>query len=811
MPRNDNELSASPVEIGLLRQRCDPGEFAFETTADLEDLDIAVGQSRALTALEFGARMQGSGYNLYVLGPAGSDNHRTVQDFLGRHTESLPPPSDWCYLNNFSESREPIALRLRAGRGVELRNDMIRLVEELSDAIPAAFESEHYRNRVAEINQEFEDRHKSALEGLQERAKQHDMALVQTPHGFAIAPTRHGKLLADEKFEGFSEKEKRKTNAALEEMSEQLRIHLQRLPEWQKEHRERIKSLNREFTEIASGRLIDQIEEKYETVELLKDYFKAVREDVLEHARGFHRSETQDMPGMNSLTGNAPLNRYQVNVIVDHSGQTTAPVVYENNPSFQNLLGKVEHSAQLGALVTDFTMIRPGALHKANNGFLILDADQVLTQPFAWSALKRALYSRQLRIESLGQMTSLISTVSLEPEPIPLDTKIILIGDRLIYYLLCQLDPDFGELFKVAADFEDRVDRSTENVKLYARLIATIARREQLLPLSKQAVARVIEHCARLAGDAAKLTARLRDLTDLLRETNYCASQAQTGVSSDAHVDAAIAAQAQRNDRVREQTQEQIRRNNILIDTEGSVVAQVNGLSVLQLGGFSFGQPSRITATVRIGTGGIVDIERETELGGPIHSKAVLIVSSYLSSRYATDVPLSLSASLVFEQSYGGVEGDSASVAEICALLSALSGVPIKQCYAVTGSINQHGNVQVIGGVNEKIEGFFDICKQRGLSGDQGVLIPADNVKHLMLNDDVLEAAAAGEFSVRAIRTVDQAISVLTGIPAGERGADGLFPEDSVNALVEQRLRELASLRRSYSGTGGTDKLAQSP
>jgi lon-related putative ATP-dependent protease len=455
----------------------------------------------------------------------------------------------------------------------------------------------------------------------------------------------------------------------------------------------------------------------------------------------------------------------------------------------------------MGALLTDFNLIKPGALHKANGGYLVLDIRKVLLQPYAWEGLKRALQAGQIRIESVGQMLSLISTVSLEPEPIPLDVKVALFGDRLLYYLLWQLDPDFGELFKVEADFEEQMDRNGENQLLYAQLISTLARKEELRPFDRGAVARVIEHSARMVGDAEKLSTQMRNITDLLREADYWAEEAGNGVVTAAEVQRAIDAQIYRSDRLRERVQEAILRETILIDTEGEEISQVNGLSVIQLGNFSFGRPTRITARVRLGKGEVVDIEREVELGGPIHSKGVLILSGFLGARYAGERPLSLSASLVFEQSYGGVEGDSASSAELYALLSAIAEVPIKQSMAVTGSVNQHGQVQAIGGVNEKIEGFFDVCKARGLTGEQGVLIPVSNVKHLMLRQDVVKAVDAGQFHIYPVEMVDQGIEILTGVPAGERDEEGNYPEGSINRLVETRLAELAEKRAEFTKT----------
>ncbi|HEY8521928.1 MAG TPA: ATP-binding protein [Gammaproteobacteria bacterium] len=793
----------APLDAVSLYRRCDPALVPFATTAEVGGAVDSVGQARALDALAFGVRTQAFGYNLFVLGPSGSGRHEITRDFLEREAAKRPPPPDWCYLHNFEEERKPIAVRLPAGLGAELRADMARLVEELRGAIPAAFESEQYRAALGDINQEFDDRARASVEKLQQEAQARELSVLQTPQGFAIAPMRGGEVLGKEEYDRLPEEDKRRTDEAIAQLSALLREHLETLPKLQKERRDRIKALNRQVTERAAAQPIGQLEQKYRDFPTLLRYFAAVREDVLENARDFQPPEAQPpqmlgLPGMLvGAGGPRALTRYEVNVLVGHTADGHPPVVYETHPTLPNLLGRIDHLAQFGALVTDFTMIRPGALHRAYGGYLILDADRVLTEPYAWSALKRALYAREIRIESLGQLLSLVSTVSLEPEPIPLDVKVILVGERRIYYLLCALDPDFPQLFRVAADFEDRVDRSDENTAQYALLIAGMAREEGLRPLDREAVARVIEHAARLLGDSEKLTTRLRDVRDLLHEADYWAAAESSDTIRAAHVRRAVESQTRRADRVRSEIQEEIQRNTILIDTSGARVGQINGLSVRELGGFVFGHPVRITANVRLGDGKIVDIERETELGGPIHSKGVLILSSYLTARYAIDKPLSFAASLVFEQSYGGVEGDSASVAETCALLSALAELPISQSFAVTGSVNQHGQVQVIGGVNEKIEGFFDVCNRRGLTGDQGVLIPRDNVKHLMLRDDVVEAVRAGRFAIYPIAHVDEAIALLTGVPAGERDAEGNFPADTVNFRVEQKLRKLADLRQA--------------
>jgi len=810
MAKNTRLKPAAPERLPAeaLYRPCDPGSLGFETTAELDDPGLAVGQDRAMEALDFGVRIRKQGFNVFVLGPPGSLRHAIVEEFLRERAPKAPESPDWCYVFNFDEERKPLALRLPAGHGAALRQDMQRLVNELREAIPAAFESEHYRNSIAEIDQEFEDRHRAALEALQQDARRQNVSLVRTPHGFAIAPIRDGELLNDEQFEKLPPDEQERTRQAMSAVSDRLRQHIERLPQWHKERRERIKSLNREITNAAADPAIRELEAKYAELPRVVAHLRRVREDVLENAHLFRPDEPPMGPilppmappvARPALTQDAALRRYAVNVVVDHEHDGQAPIVYEQHPSLANLVGRIEHTAQFGALVTDFTMIRPGALHRANGGYLILDAERVLSEPLAWTALKRALFAKEIRIETAGEMLSLVSTVTLEPQPIPLDLKIVLIGERMIYYLLCELDADFADLFKVAADFESRIDRNDRNTQLYGRLIAALARRDDLLPLDAGAVARVIEHSARLLGDSEKLTTRIRDIADLLHEASYWAERDGQTIIERRHVQTAIDAQVRRLDRLREEFQEEIERNDLLIDTSGEKIGQINGLSVFGLGGFHFGQPTRITANVRIGDGQVVDIEREIELGGAIHSKGVLILSAYLGARYAAETPLSVNASLVFEQSYGGVEGDSASVAETCALLSALAELPIKQSLAVTGSVNQHGQVQVIGGVNEKIEGFFDTCKRRGLTGEHGVLIPKDNVKHLMLREDIVEAVRANLFHVYPISTVDDAISLMTGIPAGVRNARGRFPVGTVNHRVEQRLQEFAAKREEMS------------
>ena len=805
-----------PLEAAALYQRCDPMQFVFETTADLEDLTGVIGQDRAVEAVRFGIGMSRQGYNLFALGPEGTGKYSVVRRYLERQAAGQPPPSDWCYVSNFVEAYKPRILQLPAGGGSRFRRDMEHLVEELRTAIPATFESENYRQRRQDIEEEFRERQDKVLTELQRQAQERGLALIRTPMGLAFAPTREGEVISPEEFQKLPPAEQERVQADVSALQEALQKSLSQLPQWDRERRAKLKELNQEVGMFAVGHLIEELRQMYLDLPAVLAYLTSVQQDVIDNLDEFlgitdtpPAAPTEASPPRPPITASF-FRRYQVNVIVDHSGATGAPVIYEDHPTVQNLVGRIEHMAHMGTLVTDFNLIKAGALHRANGGYLILDARRVLLQPFAWDELKRALRSREIRIEVLGQTLSLVSTVSLEPAPIPLDVKVILLGERMLYYSLYEADPDFGELFKVAADFEDQMDRTADNHLLYARMIGTIARQEGLRPLDRTAVARVIEQSARLAGDAEKLSTHMHSIADLLREADYWAGEAQHHVIAATDVQRAIDAQIRRLDRVRERTQEEIQRGTILIDTQGAAVGQVNGLSVLSMGQFAFGRPSRITARVRLGRGEVVDIEREVALGGPIHSKGVLILSAYLGARYAADRPLSLSASLVFEQSYSGVEGDSASSAELYALLSALADLPVKQGLAVTGSVNQRGQVQPIGGVNEKIEGFFDTCRAQGLTGEQGVLIPASNVKHLMLRHDVVAAVAAGQFQVYAVETIDQGIEILTGVLAAERDASGEFPVGSVNQRVEARLLTLADKRLAYGaperGSAGDER-----
>lgn len=795
-----------PLDPEALYKACDPSQFSFETTSDINGEHEIIGQNRAVEAVRFGMGMEHAGYNIYAMGPAGTGKRTLLERFFKERAKQEPAPSDWCYVYNFDTEYRPKVIRLPSGKGMEFRDDMDRLVEQLRTSLVTAFESDEYRSRRQLIGQELQEAQEEAFERLQKKAKDMGIALMRTPAGLILAPLKNGEALSPEEFQNLPEEERKAVEANIESLQTELKELLQEVPKLQRELQEKVKELDREIINFAVGGIVDELQAKYAEFPDIVSHLDELEKDVVENASSFLSLDSSSDGGPENIMaviaararaeGQAALRRYKVNLIVDHRGEQGAPVVYENNPTYQNLIGRVEYSAQMGALVTDFSLIKGGALHQANGGYLILDARKLLQQPYAYEALKRALQSGQIKIESIAQMLSLISTISLEPEPIPLDVKVALVGDRTLYYLLSQYDPDFVELFKVQADFENEMDRDGKNQVEYARLIANMVHENNLRPFDRTAVARVIEHSARLSGDAEKLTTQVREIANLLREASYWSSENGNSTVTAEDVQRAIDAQNYRAGRLRESIQETILREIFLIDTSGEKVGQVNGLSVIQLGQSSFGRPSRITARVRLGRGEVVDIEREVDLSGPIHSKGVLILSSFLGARYARERPLSLSASLVFEQSYSGVDGDSASSAELYALLSAIADVPIKQALAVTGSVNQHGGVQAIGGVNEKIEGFFDICRARGLTGEQGVLIPSANVKHLMLRRDVIEAVRAGKFKIFAIDHVDQGIELLTGMPAGEPDENGQYPPDTINGRVQKRLEELAEKRR---------------
>ncbi|PXX89598.1 ATP-dependent protease [Marinobacter vulgaris] len=788
----------SPLTPEQVYRRCPIDQLDFETTDSLEDLELPCGQERMLRALEFGASMKADGFNLFVLGPAGAGKHELVERFLANYTERQPVPSDWCHVHNFEFPDRPRALRLAAGEGRQFKKDMNDLAAELRTAIPATFESEEYQARLQELQEEMTKRQHQGLFEIQKEANANNIAMITTPAGFTFAPMRNGEVVDPEDYKKFSDEEKALVESKIEELQKKLQQTIQQFPRLGKEARERIHALNEEMVQLTLGGPIGELREKWRHNPAVVDYLDAIREDVVEHAEAFQDGENGPPSGL--------LARYKVNLLVDNAETTGAPVIYEDLPNHQHLAGQIEHRARQGTLYTDFTLIKGGSVHRANGGYLIIDAGRILGQPMAWESLKRILFSGEIRIESLERLYGLASTISLQPEPIPVSVKVVLLGDRMLYYLLAHYDPDFLDLFKVEADFEDDLNRDDDSYGLYARMIATMARQLKCRPLSREAVARLIEQASRLAADQRKLTAHDRALRDLISEADHWADRAGIVAIEADHMQQAIDEREFRASRIRDRSREQITRGIVMIATEGETVGQVNGLSVLRLGASMFGQPTRITATARPGKAQVVDIEREAKLGGPIHSKAVMILSRFLASQYAGDGELSLSASLAFEQSYGGVEGDSASVAETCVLLSAISRLPLRQSIAVTGSMNQHGEVQAVGGVNEKIEGFFDTCREAGKVHGQGVILPASNVEHLMLNQAVRKAITDGDFSIYPVSQINQAIEILTGMEAGEPDENGEFPEASFNRVVANRLSRFAEVsKKPEDGEGGSD------
>lgn len=776
-------------------------DFAAKTAA-VEDVVELPGQERAAESIHFGIGIRRPGYNLFVLGPHGAGRTTLVTSLLQAHAATQAPPSDCCYVQNFEDASRPALLMLPAGTGIALRDDVEHLTEELRSAVPAVFESEPYRKQRQAIENQLKVRREALIAEMRRRAEERGFALVEAPTGFLFVPKRGEELVDHDAFHALPEDERQRLKNEMELLGQELTEASRQVPVWESEARTQIRALDREMTSGAIAHPIDALRAKYRELPQVVKYLDALQRDVTDHANEFlqHGEEVSALLSMldDDHARQRFFRRYLVNVLVSHAGANGAPVIVEENPTQPHLIGQIDYQAHLGALVTDFNLIKAGALHRANGGYLVLDARKVLLQPFAWETLKRALATSCVRIESLAAMLGLATTSTLNPEPVPLDLKVVLIGDRLLYFLLSLLDPEFEDLFKVAAELDDRMDRSPEQQEAVTRMIAGIGRREKLLPFDPSTIARVLEQCARWSGHAQKLSTHVARLADLLREADYWARDAKRDTVKGEDVDRAVERAIHRLALLSERLIEEIGLGTLLIDTNGARVGVVNAISVFPFGNLLFGHPMRITATVSPGAGEVVDIERETKLGGPLHSKGMLILAGFIAGRYASEFPLSMSARVVFEQSYGEVEGDSASSAELYALLSAISGVPLRLSFAVTGSVNQLGEVQPIGAVNEKIEGFFDVCRKRGLSGTQGVIIPRGNVQHLMLRRDVVEAVRAGQFHIHAVATIDEGLEVLTGLEAGALDGSGDYPPATVNSLVKVRLATMAHLRLAY-------------
>lgn len=795
-------MAITKLTSDQLYRKCDPSKFDFNTTADLEERLSALGQDRAIHAVELGIHIKSRGYNLFCLGPEGTGKTSLVKRILEKEAKNRKTPDDWAYVYNFDEPYKPTAMSFPAGQAAEFAKDVDELLDELADSLPEIIEFEEYKAALGIIRQKYKAKKEEYINVLQKKAKGKRVSLLHMQMGLVVAPMKDGEVLSPDAFEQLPEEEKKLVMDDLNAMQEEIENATQDLPRWEEKQKREITVLREKFVRSAVKDPIDALRKKYKSQQPSR-FLKQIQDNIMDNIDDFVPTDSDKQAAANGADED-PLQqllskmkqpeedkfaKFKVNVIVKNVPNSGAPIITVDYPTQGNLVGKVERIQQYGALLTDFTLIKAGALHQANGGFLLLDARKVLEQPFAWDSLKRAIASKRVKIESPTEETS-FTTISLDPEPIPLDIKVVLTGDFEIYELLSERDPDFRDFFKVEADFGMIMDRNAENEVEYAKLIGSLSKKKQLRSLNRQAVARVIEYASRLADDAGKLTAHISSIGDLLREADYWARVSNSKQIGKNHIDQAIEAQIYRSDRIKKAMLEEIDKGTILMDVKGERVGQINGLVVYDFSRYSFGKPARITTQVRIGKGDFVDIEREISMSGPIHTKGVLILKSLISNRFAKHSPLSLSASIVFEQSYGGVDGDSASSTEYYCLLSAISNLPIKQSIAVTGSINQFGEIQPIGGVNEKIEGFFDVCAHDGLTGKQGVIIPRTNVDNLMLRADIVQAVEEGRFTIYAIDTVDDGVEILTGVKAGKPDNKGNYPKGTVNYLVEENLRQ---------------------
>jgi lon-related putative ATP-dependent protease len=796
-PRPRRGVELAPEE---LRRRVDPASLGFSTTAEVEPLSGTIGQPRALEAIEYGLEVETAGFNLFLAGAPGSGRLSTVLDYLHAFSRERPRPDDWVYVHDFADPGRPTSIHLPAGRGGRLARDMQAFVAAARREIPRAFESEDYARRQREIVVAIGRRRDELAEDLRDFARAHGSALDITPAGVVTVPLRDGRPLTKEQFEVLPAEERERVTEASREIQARTAAFLHQLHQLEKETGDRVRELERDVALFATGRLFLELRERYAGEAKVLAYLDAVRDDVLGHVDDFG-AEAEERPTLPGASPADRLSRYAVNVFVDNAETAGAPVVLERNPSYYNLIGRVEYRPAFGAAVTDFREIKPGALHRANGGFLVLEVEELVRHPFAWQALKRALRTREVRIENLAEELSPVPSATLRPEPVPLDVKVVLIGSPHVHHLLYALDEDFPELFKVKAEFAPDMPWSRRNERSYAAFVSRWVRESGLRHFDARAVARLIEHGARLRESQRRLSTRLIEISDLVSEASFCAGKAGHDVVQAADVEEAVARRDRRSDLVEERTRELIDERTLVIHTAGRRVGELNGLSVARVGDHAFGRPTRVTARVSAGRAGVASIEREVDLSGPIHSKGVLILSGYLAGTYGRDFPPALSATLTFEQSYDEVEGDSASSTELYVLLSALSGLPLDQGIAVTGSVNQHGEIQAVGGVTHKIEGFFATCRARGrgLTGTQGVIIPRSNVRDLMLADEVVEAVREGRFHVWAVGHVDEGLELLTGRRAGRRGSRGAYPPDSVHGLVEARLREFAERLRAFA------------
>ncbi|HII95812.1 MAG TPA: AAA family ATPase [Candidatus Methanofastidiosum sp.] len=776
----------------MIRRTFDKNKLKCKSSQEVSPLEDIVGQDRALKALKFGLEIKEKGFNIFVAGFPGTGKMTAVKSFLDKLAEDQTVPSDWCYVNNFLEPYEPKVIRLNAGQGRVFHKDMTNFLNEAKINLPKAFESEDFALKREATIQKIDAERNRIFSELNRKAEKEGLIVQSTPMGFIFVPIVSGRPMTEEEFIALNPETKDDIQKKRDKLNSELRLVFRQLKELDSKTFEEIKELNKEVALFTMGHLVDDLNKKYSDYPDIINYLKEVQEDILENLALFYKPNVPQAPVQAPWAEELPFRKYMVNLFTDNSTLTGRPVVVELNPTYQNLFGRIEKEAQFGMLTTDFTMIRGGSIHKANGGYLVIPAEELVKNLFSYDGLKRALSSEEAIVEEAGERLGFITTKGLRPAPIPLNAKVVIIGNPMIYQTLFSLDPDFKELFKVKAEFDINMDFNDGNVKNYVSFICSLCSKENLLHLDSSAIGKVIEYGARLADDQEKLSTRFADIADIIREANFYAKQDKNNVIKDLHVVKAVEEKNYRSNLIQERLNEMVTRGFYLIETEGEAVGQINGLAVLSLGDYAFGRPSRVTATVNIGRGGIIDIEREAKMGGNIHSKGVMILGGYLAENFAQDKPLNLTARLVFEQNYEGVDGDSASSTELYAILSALSEVPIKQYFAVTGSVNQKGEVQAIGGVNYKIEGFYEICKAKGLNGKQSVLIPRSNVQNLMLKEEVVEAVKEGKFHIYSVDNIKEGIEILTGIKAGEKGPDGKYPENTIYGMVDKRLRFMA-------------------
>lgn len=805
MPR---ELTAEQA-----RRLADPSIFQCDSTAELQPIETIIGQDRALSALKFGLNIANPGFNIFVSGPAGTGRTTAIRSFLETLAAKKPVPPDWCYVYNFKDSYYPKALRLPAGMGNGLQKDMKRAIENASKAIVQAFASKEYADRRAEISEAYTKKRDAAFHMIAKKAKDRGFLLQTSAVGIFFVPATDDEPMSEENFKKLSTKEKEELRKRQEELTKELKDQIMKLKTEEAELEKQLQETDKQVASYSISYLFEELKKKYSDCPEVIEYVKEVEKDLIENYEQF---KTEAKPAgmdpmaiMQGMLRQQAARKYEVNVLVDNSELKGAPVVLELNPTFTNLLGRIEKEAQFGALYTDFSMIKSGSLHRANGGFLVVRIEDLLTNYQSWEGLKRTLRDGKLIIEEIGERLGFLATKSIRPEPVPLDIKVVVIGEPMFYYLLLWYDAEFKELFKVKADFDTRMERNDDNIRDYIGVMCRLRKEENLKHLKNDALAKIIEHSSRLAGDQEKLSTLFADIADIVREANFWADAEKSEMVEARHIQKAIEQKVYRSNIVQQRVNEMIEKGMIMIDTDGEKVGQVNGLAVLDMGDFSFGKPSRITASLGVGREGVVDIEREAKLGGPIHTKGVLILNGFMTDKFTRDTPLSLSARLVFEQSYEGVEGDSASSTELYALLSRLAEVPIKQYVAVTGSVNQRGEVQAIGGINEKVEGYFEVCRVRGLTGKQGILLPESNARNLMLKEEVVAAIAQGKFHLYPVRTIDEGIEVLTGVKGGKRLDDGTFEHGSINDKVQKRLASLAEKLRDFAKTGEEKKKSE--